>query len=86
MTTASGEPKKRGASPLPWLLVIAIVGAVSFACRQPTVRFPHAAHLGYAAAKMWSARIGGSVSQSPDSALDAQALAQLTVEWDRGAP
>lgn len=44
-----------------------------------------AAHLGYAAAQMWSARFGGSASQSPDAALDVQALAQLTVEWDRGA-
>jgi len=41
------------------------------------------AHLGYAAAQTWNARVGGSVSQSPDAALDAQVLAQITVEWDR---
>lgn len=41
------------------------------------------AHVGYAGAEMWSARIGGSASQSPTAALDLQALAQLTVEWDR---
>lgn len=44
-----------------------------------------AAHLGYAADSMWSARLGGSASQSPYAALDMQALAQLSVEWDRGA-
>jgi len=44
-----------------------------------------AAHLGYAAGEIWSARLGGSLSQSPDAALDAQVMAQLSAEWDRGA-
>jgi len=42
-----------------------------------------AAHLGYAAGKYWSARLGGSASQSPTAALDLQAMAQLTLEIDR---
>lgn len=41
------------------------------------------AHLGYVATEIWSARIGGSASQSPDAAMDVQVLAQLTAEWDR---
>jgi hypothetical protein len=42
-----------------------------------------AAHLGYAATKYWSARLGGSASQSPAAALDLQVMAQLTLELDR---
>jgi hypothetical protein len=42
-----------------------------------------AAHLGYAARKQWSARLGGSASQSPAAALDLQLMAQLTLELDR---
>jgi hypothetical protein len=44
-----------------------------------------AAHLGYAASEIWSARLGGSASQSPDAELDLQLMAQLTLEWDREA-
>lgn len=42
-----------------------------------------AAHLGYAATKIVSGRLGGSASQSPDAALDMQVLAQLTLAWDQ---
>lgn len=42
-----------------------------------------AAHLGYAASRVVSTRIGGSASQSPDAALDMQILGQLTLAWDQ---
>lgn len=48
----------------------------------------YAAHVGYKAASLWDARLGGSITSSPYAALDAQALARWTIFWDatRGAP
>lgn len=42
-----------------------------------------ALHLGYGNGELWDTRIGGSISDSPYAALDAQVLAQLTISWDR---
>lgn len=46
----------------------------------------YAAHLTYDPQDFWNARLGGSLTQSPYAALDAQLLAQLSINWDKERP